>query len=238
MPDKYCVYKHISPCGKIYIGTTKQIPQLRWGKNGNGYKKQPAFYNDILKYGWENIRHEILETELTKNEAENMERYYISIYKSNNALYGYNKSSGGIDTTTFNKEHNLNVSNGLKGKPRPDSVKKRVSECAKQRVGSKNPFYGHKHSEKTKRIIGEYSKNRIISEQSKEKMREHSFYKGKYGKEHNRSIGCICIETNIEYGSLQEAMRKTNIDSTSISRCCRGKQNTAGKYHWKYSNCL
>ena len=33
----FCVYKHVLPNNKIYIGITKQNPLLRW-KNGHGYK--------------------------------------------------------------------------------------------------------------------------------------------------------------------------------------------------------
>ena len=61
-----------------------------------------------------------------------------------------------------------------------------------------------------------------------------SILQRKFGIEHNRSIQCRCVETNIEYGSILEAMRETGVDSTSISRCCRGKQKTAGGYHWVY----
>jgi len=28
----YCVYKHTSPNGKMYIGMTGQNPEKRWGK--------------------------------------------------------------------------------------------------------------------------------------------------------------------------------------------------------------
>ena len=35
----YCVYKHTSPSGKVYIGMTcKDPPEKRWS-NGNGYKR-------------------------------------------------------------------------------------------------------------------------------------------------------------------------------------------------------
>lgn len=44
----YCVYKHVLPNNKIYIGITKQNPLLRW-KNGHGYKHCNYFYNAILK---------------------------------------------------------------------------------------------------------------------------------------------------------------------------------------------
>lgn len=43
-----------------------------------------------------------------------------------------------------------------------------------------------------------------------------------------------CVETNRIYLSLGEAARDTGIDKTSLSRCCHGKQITAGKYHWVF----
>ena len=58
--DNYSIYKHTSPSGKSYIGITKQ-GKKRFGKDGNGYKKQRKFYNAIQKYGWDNFKHEIIE---------------------------------------------------------------------------------------------------------------------------------------------------------------------------------
>ena len=50
----FYVYIHKSPSCKYYVGiTSKCRVQDRWD-NGNGYKNCPAFYNAILKYGWEN----------------------------------------------------------------------------------------------------------------------------------------------------------------------------------------
>jgi hypothetical protein len=92
--NNWCVYKHTSPSGKVYIGITGCEVRKRW-KGGYGYCAQPYFYNAILKYGWDNISHEILETELSKQEAGEREKYYIKLYNSDNALYGYNISSGG-----------------------------------------------------------------------------------------------------------------------------------------------
>ena len=39
-----------------------------------------------------------------------------------------------------------------------------------------------------------------------------------------------------EYISLNEAQRKTKIDSSSIARCCKGKQKSAGGFCWKFKN--
>lgn len=98
----WCVYIHTNKINnKVYIGITSQIPEKRWGKNGNYYKKnQSVFYNAIHKYGWNNFEHIIFAEDLTKEEAINMEIKLIALYKSNckrykNPEYGYNMTDGG-----------------------------------------------------------------------------------------------------------------------------------------------
>lgn len=90
----YIVYKHTCPDGKVYIGITSMNSIERWGKNGKGYKGQ-LFGKVISKYGWDNIKHEILFTDLTKEEAERKEIELIKKYKCNMFNYGYNVKSGG-----------------------------------------------------------------------------------------------------------------------------------------------
>ena len=70
MSDRnYTVYKHTSPSGKVYIGITGIEPEKRWRK-GWGYNHNTYFINAVKKYGWDNIKHEIIDTNLTKEEAE------------------------------------------------------------------------------------------------------------------------------------------------------------------------
>lgn len=91
----YIVYKHTCPNGKVYIGITSQLPRVRW-KYGGGYKHSAHFYAAIQKYGWNNIKHEILFENLTKEEAEQKEIALIALYKSTDREYGYNIAEGGI----------------------------------------------------------------------------------------------------------------------------------------------
>ena len=49
----WCVYVHISPSNKYYVGITSKEPKVRWGHNGNAYQTQ-YFSNAIKKYGWDN----------------------------------------------------------------------------------------------------------------------------------------------------------------------------------------
>lgn len=49
---KFFVYVHTNKINnKKYVGiTSKERPELRWGKNGYGYANS-VFYNAIVKYG-------------------------------------------------------------------------------------------------------------------------------------------------------------------------------------------
>lgn len=88
----YCIYKHTLPNQKVYIGQTCDIKR-RW--RASSYVGNCLFYNAIQKYGWENITHEILEDNLTLEEANEKEKYYITLYQSTNRQYGYNLRAGG-----------------------------------------------------------------------------------------------------------------------------------------------
>lgn len=92
----YCVYKHYCPqTKKVYIGLTKfgDNPNKKWA-NGKGYEDNKPFYNDIIKYGWDNFTHEILAKDLNQHEANKLESYYISFYNSTDPSHGYNRSNG------------------------------------------------------------------------------------------------------------------------------------------------
>ena len=81
--NNYVVYKHTCPNGKVYIGITCQEVNLRWA-NGLGYRNQ-MFYKAIQKYGWDNIKHEIVYKYLTQKEAEEREQYLIYVFNFNRA---------------------------------------------------------------------------------------------------------------------------------------------------------
>lgn len=90
----YTVYKHTTPSGKVYIGTTSKKPEYRW-KNGKGYMSNRRFCDAIRKYGWENIEHEVISTGLDKGQAYAMEVELIAKYDATNPAKGYNISIGG-----------------------------------------------------------------------------------------------------------------------------------------------
>ena len=98
----YTIYKHTNKAnGKVYIGQTKCKDLTRRWAGGHGYRECRFFFSAIVRYGWLNFEHEILETGLTKDEADEKERYYIEKYRTRNPRYGYNIRSGGANANEF-----------------------------------------------------------------------------------------------------------------------------------------
>ena len=58
------------------------------------------------------------------------------------------------------------------------------------------------------------------------------------GELNHRSKAVLCVETGKIYGSTCEVEREIGIAHQKISECCRGKQKSAGNYHWKYIELL
>lgn len=156
--DNYKVYKHTFPNGKVYIGITQQTLKRRWQK-GLGYKKQLFVFNAIKKYGWENVKHEIIFENLSKKDAEQKEKELISLYKSNNRQYGYNIENGG-NVNKVSAETKEKLRKAHTGKTLSEEHKKKLSIAHKgkrlstehiQKIASANK--GKKHTEKTKKYL-------------------------------------------------------------------------------------
>lgn len=158
MEKKYKVYKHTFPNGKIYIGITSKVSiEQRWGENGKYYKGQ-FVYNAIKKYGWNNIKHEILFEDLTKDQAEQKEIELIALYESNKSNKGYNIQNGG------NTQGTMAV-----------STREKISRLRKEYIknnGSnwKENFQSEDAQKKRKQKLLEYYKNNVVSEETRQKI--------------------------------------------------------------------
>lgn len=89
--EYYNVYMHIFPNGKKYVGVCKNLSQ-RWGSCGLPYRNNIKMYKDIMKYGWNNIKHEILLTTSDSFKAKKLETKIIEIFDLTNDKKGYNKN--------------------------------------------------------------------------------------------------------------------------------------------------
>lgn len=144
---EYVVYKHTFPNGKVYIGITSQKPEKRYA-GGKGYKGCPKMNNAILKYGWNNIEHEILYSGLSKEEAEAKEIETIAF--CNSVTNGYNTDHGGNAPGTHSIETRLKISEGNRGKAKPPWTEECKLRHSQKFSGANNPYYGKHHTQETK----------------------------------------------------------------------------------------
>ena len=237
----YCVYMHTSPSNKVYIGITRQNPPEKRWQNGRGYKKS-YFHNAIQKYGWDNIKHEILYIGLTKEEAENKEVELIAKYKSDHREFGYNIEHGGNSVGKMSQESKDKISKANMGNQyglgyrHTEAAKKKMSEASKNAQHPK----GIKMPEHVKQILAESHR----SEEFRKKLskanlgKKHSDETKKKLSKSHKGLGSkrvLCIETGVVYDSIKDASAKNNIKGHGhIGACCKGDRMTAGGLHWKY----
>lgn len=223
---KFKVYAHINKInGKAYIGQTSQSLEDRWGLNGNGYLeklkngeyKHRKFGNAIIKYGWDNFEHILLETTDNADEIDNLERKYILQYDSMNN--GYNCTSGGnankeVSNATkkllsdSHRRENLSAEAiekyrmCKKGKPSPLKGKK-IESFSKAKTGSNNPMYG----------------------------------KIPWNKHIGRPVKAISSDgTEYNFNSVGEAAEYFGINvKSNINKCCNGERKYCLNMKWEWT---
>lgn len=133
--------------GKYYVGQTSRTLNER-SNGGYGYRGSKKFFDDILKYGWNNFEHKVI-CECSKEEADELERFYIQKFDAINN--GYNTTIGGVKDCdapqvskankerVWEKESREKLSHSLSGIKRTQETREKISNAKK---GDKNPMYG------------------------------------------------------------------------------------------------
>lgn len=201
------VYCYTTPSNKKYIGITRYSLKQRMKSGYNQY-----FTHAINKYGLENIKSEILQDDLTLEEAEKLERYYIHLYDTTNEEKGYNITYGGEGFQRYDyfevldcyKSHNENF--------------KETVEC----IGC---------TSKTLLNILEgagYNRKELVSQ-----INRNAYYN--QGK--NTPVLQYDLNGNFikEYKSVKEAADEVGLKSSaSIFSVCKNKRNKAKNYFWRF----
>ena len=225
--------------GKKYVG---QATDLK--KRQNDWKCLTQKYAGTLinrarkKYGIDNFGFEILK-ECDDKELDYWEKYYIKELNTK-APYGYNLTDGGGGMSGYTYSHSeetkKRISESLKGHFVSKESKKKMSK-AQNVCGEKNPFYGKRHSEKSKQKMSEAHKGKTTWMKGKHHTEES---KKKISNSHlKKEILQIDKKTNEvikEFPSVREVQRQLGFNHTNISKCCLNKPHfkTAYGYIWKY----
>lgn len=222
--SKYCVYMHTTPSGKVYVGITSKPVEKRW-LNGRGYARNEHFFNAIKRYGWGNIRHEVLEKGLTKEEACEKEREYIARYKSHDPRNGYNLTTGGEEGAKHTEESRRKLSASKIGKrynigvPFTEERKRHLRENHADVRGEKNPRYGKK-----------------VPREEIARRQAHRVYKRGADNPTAKPILQLDIDGNVvkRWGSLADASKE--FCRTCIKECLRGKYKQHKGFMWRYED--
>lgn len=206
----FCVYRHISPSGKVYVGITSKKPEHRWN-NGKAYKQNRYFTNAINRYGWESFEHDVLFDGLQKDEACALEMELIKKYKSNDPSHGYNLSVGGESPAfgaRWSKEQREKASKARRGKKASKETCKAISEAKKGRTNGLKGRKGRQSQragivvqideatgEEVAEFFGYYEMNRKtgyaqtpVKEAANGKRKRAYGYKWKYIKRGNQHV--------------------------------------------------
>lgn len=126
MTKKFVIYCYTSPSGASYIGQTCDMKRrAKYHQLTNGCA---AFSAAIAKYGFESFEHKILEENLTIEEANKKEIFWIQELNTLSPN-GYNLVTGGGGRGIPTEETRQKMSAASKGHKRNVGVK--LSELAK-----------------------------------------------------------------------------------------------------------
>jgi hypothetical protein len=258
--ETYYLYYHKNPITKelfyVGIGTNKRAWDFTSGRN-------PHYKNYIKKYGEPIV--DIIKENLTKEEACSLEIESIAKYgrkgiEPKGILL--NKSIGGEIIALGNKftkeqkqkivqaktGQKYNISEGRihgnKGKSKPDGF---MNDELKNKISKGNKGKKHSKIHSNKGISrSEETKNKISKANSKPKpqgfgdlIKLRVNYK-LIGEKNSKSIIQFNNKNNIikEFKSTKEALEYLgkSINNSGITRCLKGKQQTAFGYVWKYKD--
>lgn len=245
----YTIYVHTNIVnGKKYIGQTKAEDLTRRWTGGNGYRETPHFNRAIKKYGWSGFTHEIIETGLTKEEADKKEIFYIALYKTTDPKYGYNICYGGHHGNAMSAEAKERLHQMFSGCNSPVAkavdiygtdgkyitTKATVGEAA-QYVGTTISSMSGHCSKRTGTLKG-YICHYHDETKAKQMLTPEEIYKYREQRGHCKPVTQYSLkgEKISEYKSIREAALATGTLHTEITACIKDVNRlSANRYMWR-----
>lgn len=172
--NNYCIYKHTSPSGKSYIGQTKDLDK-REMLHKSEHSNCTFFHRAIIKYGWDNFKHEIIENNLTLDQANEKEQSYIIAFNTLSPN-GYNLTTGGLNRKV-SKETVLKISMANTGRKRSIETKQKISAALSGKPKTKEHIKkiiesrsSYRPTDYTKKLIRDFHIGKPKTEEHKRKI--------------------------------------------------------------------
>lgn len=207
--------------GMAYIGQTRQTLNARFASHKSKAKNSNSrslLHEAIREYGNEAFTAEILEVIEDESMLNSREIYWIEHEKTLHPN-GYNTSKGG-EVENCHYKHSENTKEKMRNMKKGKFQKEN------------NPFYGHHHTEKTRAIMSEKAKRRVVTDEWRTNI-----YKSRKRKP------VINLDTGEVFVSARHACRYYGKDPDSgtagaIANVCnkKPKYKTAIGYRFEYYN--
>lgn len=222
---------------KVYVGKSINIKIRKKAHETSFIRKQAVnihLQRAIDKYGIENFEFLILE-EVTLNNINEREVYWIKYFSSYDGKFGYNKTMGG-NGGYLTVETKMKIS---KTSPNRKIIYQFSSEGSLIRK-----WYGVRDVEKELGFLSS-----TISKACSARTNNNSAYGfyWSYNKEVNTFFGIGQQNNKFQvqqfslngelirtWESISLAAKETKSSKSSIIRCCKNKQKTCNKFIWKY----
>lgn len=231
--NRWTVYIHTVPkeltgyeYDKYYVGITSAGVKVRWGSKGARYKGQ-FFHRAINKYGWDNIKHEIIADHLTESEAKKFEKTLILKLKSYIDKYGYNVTFGGDDWASNYKpvaQYDLDGNFICSYK----SLREASLKTGANHTGISHCCKG------LSRQVGGFMWRYIIDDIIIYKIEPYK----KYKPESNTILQYDLRGNFIREWESAKLIADTipNVDRQNIYACCNGRTLYSAGYQWRYKD--
>jgi group I intron endonuclease len=200
-----------------YVGKTSQKLEKRLHAHISESKKKndkkSNWINLLTKQGLKPIIEEI--DEVSENNWEFWEKYWISQLKSWNIDLKNGNEGGKGQSSTFMKNNN------------PMFKEENRKKLSSSLIG--NSFAkGFKHSEETKRKVSENNSKYWLGKKRDKKMVDNTSLKV------SKPIVQMDLSGNIiqKFDSVRLAVKSKNFDRTSIYKCLSGKQYSYKNFFW------
>jgi group I intron endonuclease len=215
--------------GKSYVGLTTQKLSVRFYKHLSS-SNCTAISAAIQKYGKNNFEVVAIDSSDSLEELKKKESFYIQTLGTLSP-HGYNLTSGG-EAPSPSLETREKLSQAFKGKKRSKDARKRIAE------GKKGKKTGP-CSEGRKKAISEALRGRKLSIEHRQVLSMAK--KGRKlpalaikNRIANISRQILCHQNGKIYDSIIKAARILNLDPSSITRNCKGKQSIVKGYSFEY----
>ncbi len=226
------IYKITSPSNRVYVGSTVQTINARWGV----YKSlkcegQVKLYRSLKKHGVDKHVFEII-CECEEAEMLKLENYYGRLYNVLDSKCGLNcvlpRAGDKYITVADETRRKLSESHFIRNKTYVATQETR-DKISKALGGVNHYLYGKHPTETHRQNMSKGQKNRAPQSDKTRKITS---------ERQKIAVLQYDLEGNYiqEWPSAKSVMETLKISRSSICACCKGERKKVGGFVWKYKD--